>query len=54
MRRYPRLGFEPARRAGLECGWDVPDAHFMFHRLPGYKPEAQGLVTWAPTFDRFG
>lgn len=50
---YPRLGFEPARRAGLECSWAVPDEHFMFHRLPGWKPEVQGMVRWAAAFERF-
>jgi putative acetyltransferase len=52
-RFYRRVGFEPARPAGLECPWDVPDEVFMFQRLPGYKPEVAGLVSWAPAFARF-
>lgn len=26
---YPRFGFEPASKFGIECEWDVPDDAFM-------------------------
>jgi putative acetyltransferase len=26
---YPRFGFAPARAAGIQCEWDVPDEVFM-------------------------
>jgi putative acetyltransferase len=30
---YPRFGFEPARRRGITCEWEVPDDVFMFLNL---------------------
>ena len=48
---YPRFGFEPAARHGVEAPWEVPPEAWMVHPLPAYDPEARGLVTYARAFD---
>ena len=48
---YPRFGFEPADRFGVIAPWDVPAEAWMVHPLPGYHPDARGLVTYPPAFD---
>jgi putative acetyltransferase len=48
---YPRFGFEPARRHGLECEWNVPDDVFMVRVLnAGRMGGAAGLVRYRPEF----
>ena len=46
---YPRFGFEPARRLGLECKWDL-DEPWMALRLPRYDPALRGLVSFPAAF----
>jgi putative acetyltransferase len=48
---YPRFGFEPAAALGVTAPWDVPPEAWMALRLPEYRPEARGLVTYPPAFD---
>ena len=48
---YPRFGFEPAAGLGLTAPWEVPPEAWMALRLPAYRPEARGLVTYPPAFD---
>jgi len=48
---YPRFGFEPAAGYGVTAPWEVPPEAWMVHRLPAYRPEARGLVTYAAAFD---
>jgi len=48
---YPRFGFEPAGAHGVKAPWDVPPEAWMVLRLPAHRPQARGLVTYAPAFD---
>ena len=48
---YPRFGFERADAYGIEAPWEVPAEAWMVRRLPAYRPDAQGLVTYAAAFD---
>jgi putative acetyltransferase len=48
---YPRFGFEPAAGLGIEAPWEVPLEAWMARRLPAYRPEARGVVRYAPAFD---
>jgi putative acetyltransferase len=48
---YPRFGFEPAGAYGVRAPWDVPAEAWMVLRLPAYRPEARGLVSYAAAFD---
>jgi putative acetyltransferase len=47
---YPRFGFEPARRLGIEppAGWS--DSHWLALRLPAWQPELRGRVAYPPAF----
>ena len=47
---YPRFGFEPARRLGIEAPFEVPDESWMACRLPAYEPSARGVVRYARAF----
>lgn len=47
---YPRFGFEPAGGLGLRAPFDVPADAWMAHRLPAYRSEIRGLVTYAAAF----
>jgi putative acetyltransferase len=47
---YPRFGFEPADALGLEAPFEVPPGAWMALKLPGYRPEARGRVTYADAF----
>jgi putative acetyltransferase len=47
---YPRFGFEPAAAYGVRAPWDVPPEAWMVLRLPAYRPEARGLVSYAAAF----
>jgi putative acetyltransferase len=49
---YPRFGFVPASRFGLECPWPVPAEAFMAIALArdAYKDVA-GMVTYGHEFD---
>lgn len=49
---YPRFGFVPASRFGLECEYDVPDEVFMALELrPGFLDGVSGLVRYHPVFN---
>jgi len=48
---YPRFGFEPASRYGIERpSADIPDAAFMVRRLSGYSERHRGRVVYPPAF----
>jgi putative acetyltransferase len=49
---YPRFGFEPARRHGIEPpSADFPDNAFMIRRLSQYSERYRGRVVYPPAFD---
>jgi putative acetyltransferase len=49
---YPRFGFFPAGRFGLQCVWKVPEGAFMALELaPGAMAGVSGLVKYEPEFD---
>jgi putative acetyltransferase len=47
---YPRFGFEPAGALGIEAPFDVPAEAWMALRLPAYRSEMAGLLTYAAAF----
>jgi putative acetyltransferase len=48
---YPRFGFEPASRYGIEPpSADFPDDAFMVRRLSGYSERHRGRVVYPPAF----
>jgi putative acetyltransferase len=47
---YPRFGFEPARRLGIEPPQPWPDAAWLALRLPGWTPDLRGVARYAPAF----
>ncbi len=47
---YPRFGFEPARRLGLEPPADWPDDAWMALRLPAWTPDLRGTVHYPPAY----
>jgi putative acetyltransferase len=47
---YPRFGFEPARRLGLEPPAPWPDLAWMALRLPPWTPELRGAVRLPPAY----
>ena len=48
---YPRFGFEPARRLGFTCEYDVQDEAFMVSELrPGAASGWSGIVRYLPQF----
>ncbi len=50
---YPRFGFAPAARFGLDCAYDVPEEAFMALELrPGYLRAASGTVAYHGAFGR--
>jgi putative acetyltransferase len=48
---YPRFGFEPANAYAVRAPWDLPAAAWMALRLPTYRAEARGLVSYPQAFD---
>jgi putative acetyltransferase len=48
---YPRFGFEPAGAYGVRAPWNLPAEAWMALRLPAYRPEARGLVSYPRPFD---
>jgi putative acetyltransferase len=49
---YPRFGFVPASRFGLQCQYDVPDEVFMaMELLEGTLTGHKGMVRYQPEFD---
>ncbi len=48
---YPRFGFAPASRFGLDCEYDVPDEVFMALELEaGALAECRGRIRYHPAF----
>jgi putative acetyltransferase len=48
---YPRVGFEPASRYGIERpSADIPDDAFMVRRLSGYSERHRGRAVYPPAF----
>ena len=48
---YPRFGFQPASRFGIDCTFDVPDEVFMALELrPGAAKERRGTVHYRREF----
>lgn len=48
---YPRFGFAPASRFGLDCEYDVPDEVFMARELePGALAGCAGRIRYHPAF----
>ena len=47
---YPRFGFEPGADYGVEAPFEVPPEAWMVLALPGYRPEARGVMTYADAF----
>jgi putative acetyltransferase len=52
---YPKFGFEPARRHGIEPpDPQIPDEVFMVARLRAYDPGLRGRITYPRAFDETG
>jgi putative acetyltransferase len=50
---YPRFGFRPASRFGIDCEYDVPDEVFMALELrPDSLAAPSGIVRYHPAFGR--
>jgi putative acetyltransferase len=50
---YPRFGFVPASRFGIQCQFEAPDEAFMaLELLPGALAEIAGVVNYHPLFDQ--
>jgi putative acetyltransferase len=47
---YPRFGFEPARRIGIEAPRPWRDESWMALRLPGWTPALRGTAHFPPEF----
>jgi putative acetyltransferase len=47
---YPRFGFEPGAAHAIVDPYGVAPEAWMVHLLPGYTPDARGLVTYAKAF----
>lgn len=48
---YPRLGFQPAARFGIDCEYEAPEEAFMLVELvSGYLRGATGTVQFHPAF----
>lgn len=48
---YPRFGFEPAIRSGIEAPRPVPDHVFMVRRLSRWSPSLRGRLTYPDCFE---
>lgn len=49
---YPRFGFQPASRFGIEPPWpDIPDDAFLVVPLAGYTEACRGVVVYPSAFD---
>ena len=47
---YPRFGFAPARRFGLDTPYEAPDEAWMALPLPAYDDQARGTVRYPPAW----
>jgi len=49
---YPRFGFSPAARYGINCEYEVPEEAFMVTELiPGYLGNAHGTIRYHVAFN---
>ncbi len=48
---YPRFGFVPATRHGIEAPFPVRDDVFMVRTLRAYDPSLCGKIAYPPAFD---
>lgn len=48
---YPRFGFQPARRLGIDPPQPWPDEVWMALRLPAWTSDMSGAAHFAPAFD---
>ena len=49
---YPRFGFEPSRKHGIEPHLpEIPDDAFMVVRLSAYDPALRGRIAYPTAFD---
>jgi putative acetyltransferase len=49
---YPRFGFRPARRYGIETPYEAPDEAWMALPLPAYDPRIRGTVLYPSAWRR--
>jgi putative acetyltransferase len=49
---YPRFGFRPARRCGIETPYEAPDEAWMALPLPGYDESVRGTVLYPSAWER--
>ena len=50
---YPRFGFAPASRLGIQCEYDVPDNVFLAMELePGYLAGRSGTIKYHGAFGK--
>ena len=47
---YPRFGYQPASRFGIQSPFDVPDENYMAFDLSGRHPQMSGQVEYPPKF----
>jgi putative acetyltransferase len=47
---YPRFGFGSAEELGILAPFEVPSEAWMALKLPGYVPEARGVLSYADAF----
>ena len=47
---YPRFGYQPASRFGIQSPFDVPDENYMAFDLSGRHPQMSGQVEYPPQF----
>jgi predicted N-acetyltransferase YhbS len=47
---YPRLGYVPAGRYGIQAPFDVPPENFMVCSLQDRMPFMEGIIQYAPEF----
>jgi putative acetyltransferase len=47
---YPRFGFRPARRYGIETPYDAPDEAWLALPLPAYDDRVRGTVRYPPAW----
>lgn len=47
---YPRFGYQPASRFGIQSLFDVPDENYMAFDLSGRHPQMSGQVEYPPQF----
>jgi putative acetyltransferase len=49
---YPRFGFRPASRYGIETRHEAPDEAWMALPLPAYDERVRGTVLYPPAWER--